>query len=139
MSSPFMVRESELRRGQVSRPRTRAGAVRWQGRRAPFAGLGEVIGKVLSLVPGAWPLVVPKGGAVYSVMRRCQPGATKTGATRTPSNRRDGDCTRDGKSSGNGRCRGVGTLRAGSAGVVEGAEEVADGGPVAGVEVEVRL
>lgn len=68
MSSPFMVRESELGRGQASRPRTRAGAVRWQGWRDSFTELGKVFGKVLSLVPGAWPLVVPKGRAVYSAM-----------------------------------------------------------------------
>ena len=68
MSSPFMVRESELGHGQASRPGTRAGAVRRQGWRAPFTELGEVFGKVLSLVPGAWPLVVPKGRAVYSAM-----------------------------------------------------------------------
>ena len=68
MSSPFMVRESELGQCHASRSRTRAGAVRWQGWRDPFTGLGEVFGKVLSLVPGAWPLVIPKGGAVYSVM-----------------------------------------------------------------------
>ena len=68
MSSPFMVRESEWGRGQASRLRTRAGAVRRQGRRAPFTELGEFFGKVLSLVPGAWPLVVPKGRAVYSAM-----------------------------------------------------------------------
>ena len=68
MSSPFMARESALGHGQASRPRAYAGAIRWQGGRAPFTGLGEVFGKVLSLVPGAWPFVVPKGGAVYSAM-----------------------------------------------------------------------
>ena len=68
MSSPFMVRESEPGHGEASRPRTRVGAVRWQGRRDPFTELGKVFGKVLSLVPGAWPFVVPKGRAVYSAM-----------------------------------------------------------------------
>lgn len=68
MSSPFMVRESELGQCHASRPGTRAGAVRRQGWRAPFTELGKVFGKVLSLVPGARPLVVPKGRAVYSAM-----------------------------------------------------------------------
>ena len=66
MSSPFMARESALGHGQASRPRACAGAVRCKGGRAPFTGFGEVLGKILSLVPGAWPFVVPKGGAVYS-------------------------------------------------------------------------
>ena len=66
MNSPLLVREPELGHGLASRPRTRAGAVRWRGRCAPFAAMGEVFGKVLSLVPGAWPPVLLKGGAAYS-------------------------------------------------------------------------
>ena len=82
---------------------------------------------------------LPEGRRSLLAAAEMSTGATRLPATRMPSNRGGGDCTRAGKSSGNGRCRGrtvAGGISPGSARAVEGAEEVADGGPVAGVEVD---
>ena len=77
MNSPFMGRERENGRGLPAAPpraRTGTGAARWCGRRAPFAGMGEVFGKsVLSFGAGGFPPLV-KGGVVYSPPGGCQSG-----------------------------------------------------------------